>query len=271
MNMVSEKFKKHPILLYAEELKNLCKPLEILNITTFTHLQVDLNNRLAGLSNHPDCWVNYVNNSYFDADPLVAIKPETIDIGQYLVWDAVECRGQVAAMLQDAADFNFRHVFTIIKKQVNLVNYYSFGTHESNPSIYHEYIANIDLLNRFIFMFNHHVNQSKCLLKAYDFIINPEREIFNEYDYQENFLISHQLEGRQMFSKTLSSFGSNKNKLTAKEIECAKFLMEGKSAKEIAVIFKLSFRTIEDRIKSLKLKFDAKNKGDLIAKLVRWL
>jgi DNA-binding CsgD family transcriptional regulator len=271
MNTVLEKFKKHPILLHAEELQNLCKPLAFFNITTFTHLQVDTNNRLAGLSNHPDCWVNYVNNHYFEADPLVVIKPETIDLGQYLVWDAVDCRGQVSAMVQDAADFNFRHVFTIIKNDRNFMNYYSFGTHELNPSIYQTYIRNIDLLDRFICNFNHQVSQSKHLLGAYDFSINPDTKPSGETDCRENFQFPYQLESRQLFLSALSKTGPNKSKLTHKEMECAKLLIEGKSAKEIAASVQLSFRTIEDRIKALRIKFNAKNKSDLIAKLVRWL
>lgn len=112
MNLLLKKFKKHPILLHTEELKNLCKPLEILQISIFTHLQVDSNNQLTGLSNNPDCWINYVNKNYYTIDPLVGVQPETIDIGQYLVWDAIDSRGEVAAMVQDAYDFNFKHVFT---------------------------------------------------------------------------------------------------------------------------------------------------------------
>lgn len=60
-----------------------------------------------------------------------------------------------------------------------MIDYYIFGTHARNPSIYHTYITNIDLLDRFICILDREVNQSKNLLKAYDLIINPDKKNFD--------------------------------------------------------------------------------------------
>lgn len=271
MSMVFEKFRKHPILLYADELKNLCKPLEYLNITTFTHLQVDTNNQLKGLTNHPTCWINYMEKNYFNCDPLVMTKSEKIDIGRYLVWDAIDCHGEASSMIRDAADFGFKHVFTIIKKEKDLTHFYSFGSNISDSGINQVYINNIDLLDRFIDFFNSSVKRSKTLIGAYDIVMNSNKKQANDFNHKETFLSSHLKEEKSLFLQTLSSPKSTPYYLTQKELECAKLLVEGKTAKEIAKICHLSFRTIEDRINSLKQKLNARNKSELIAKLTMLL
>jgi DNA-binding CsgD family transcriptional regulator len=267
MSLVFEKFRNHPILLYADELKNLCKPLEYLNITTFTHLQVDANNQLTGLSNHPTCWINYMEKNYFDCDPLVMTKSEKIDIGRYLVWDTVDCYGEASAMVQDAADFGFKHVFTIIKKEKDLTHFYNFGANLSDSGINQVYVNNIDLLDRFIGFFNSSVKRSKNLVEAYAIVMNSNKKQFNNFNHKETFLSSRLKEEKSLFLQTLLNSKSTPYYLTRKELECAKLLVEGKTAKEIARICCLSFRTIEDRINSLKQKLNARNKSELIAKL----
>ncbi|WP_019215942.1 hypothetical protein [Legionella tunisiensis] len=71
--------------------------------------------------------LNYALKKYYDADPCINIKPGSMDFGQYLVWDAVECYGKTAAMMQDAADFDFKecelqlkNIFLIIWRMARL-------------------------------------------------------------------------------------------------------------------------------------------------------
>lgn len=56
--------------------------------------------------------------------------------------------------------------------------------------------------------------------------------------------------------------------LSKREIDCAKLLLSGLTSKEIGSHLNLSYRTIEDYISSLKRKFNARNKSDLIVKLL---
>lgn len=119
MNENVTRLQNHPIVTQEQEIKNLCKPLELLNISTFTHLRIDSEQKLTGLSNHPKCWLNYIEKNYSAADPQVLIKPETFDVGQYLAWDAIQCRGKALEMFtENAINFDFKHVFTIIKKKI---------------------------------------------------------------------------------------------------------------------------------------------------------
>ena len=71
-------------------------------------------------------------------------------------------------MIQDSADFNFKHVFTIIKKQPDFTEFYHFGTHLIESSINQFYVNNLDLLDRFITFFKRSIGQFKSLSKAYE-------------------------------------------------------------------------------------------------------
>jgi DNA-binding CsgD family transcriptional regulator len=53
-------------------------------------------------------------------------------------------------------------------------------------------------------------------------------------------------------------------KLTSRQSECLFFLLRGKVAKEIARILGISYRTVEEHIEQLKLKFNCHNKSELM-------
>lgn len=114
LNELETQLQHYSIESNAQELMELCRPLSELNITTFSHIR-SYNNQFNVLCNNSKFLANYFKKKYYNADPCVQIKAESTEIGQFLVWDLIETQGQTAAMLQDSADFDFKHVFTIIK------------------------------------------------------------------------------------------------------------------------------------------------------------
>lgn len=261
-----KKLRRHPTLLRVHDLNDLCKPLAHLEITTFSHLKVSQGNQLAVLCNHPRSLANYVQKKYYEADPCVNIKLESTDIGQYLVWDAVECRGKTAEMLADSASLDYRHVFTIIKKEADVSHFYHFGTHKINPSIHLMYINNLDLLDRFITYFNTQVNQSKTLLNAYDIVLNANQKTSSVALGEKNTLLDNFQDRRKMCLQGM--LPKDIPHLTLRETQCIQLLVNKMTAKEIAKKVGLSYRSIEDRINVLKDKFDVSTKADLLAKLI---
>lgn len=262
--MVIEKyFQKHPSMIHAEEIKQLCKPLETLDITTFSHLRVFDNNKLTVQCNNVPFLLNYLNEKYYIADPCVNVQPESTDLGKYIIWDSVNCTGRTAKMLIDSNTFNFKHVFSIIKKKKEYVDFYHFGTHLSNPIIHQVYINNLEMLDRFIQFFNTETKKSKILSSAYDIILNTNHHYSNIELNQDIFNTKIK---RKISSKKYTEF--EREYLTKKEMECAELVLQSKTSKEIARELGLSYRTIEDRIHSLKIKLNAKNKADLIVKLL---
>lgn len=86
-------------------------------------------------------------------------------------------------------------------------------------------------------------------------LINPR---WDEYIY----LLSKQY-ALQNEAYTIGKVGQIN--LTAKEKEVLFYLSRGKSAKDIALILRRSFRTIEHRIERIKEKFGCKNSKELIS------
>ena len=245
----------------------LCKPLEIINISGFSHLRSFHDGRFAVLCNNPEFLLNYARKKYYNTDPCVhIIKPQTYDIGQYLVWDSIDCYGKTAAMLQDSADFGFKHVFTIIKHHALYTDFYHFGTHISNPTINQMYVNNLDLLDGFLSFFNKKIERDSALLKSYKIIFRSE-ENKSKKQINEDLTLFNTPNNRQLFLNAISLF--NENYVTKKEMECARLLMEGNTSKEIARCLGVSYRTIESRVDSLKNKFYARNKCDLLIKLLQ--
>lgn len=62
-----------------------------------------------------------------------------------------------------------------------------------------------------------------------------------------------------------------KNALTARQAQCAEYLLKGKTAKEIALILNLSRRTVEYYIENIKSKFDCRSRAELILTLSKLL
>jgi DNA-binding CsgD family transcriptional regulator len=56
--------------------------------------------------------------------------------------------------------------------------------------------------------------------------------------------------------------------LTKRELECLFLMLEGKTAKEIAIILKISYRTVETYLEKIKIKLNCQHKHELRDKLL---
>ncbi|KTC68041.1 Response regulator containing a CheY-like receiver domain and an HTH DNA-binding domain protein [Legionella birminghamensis] len=260
MNNIVHQLKNHPVFLETERLKKLCEPLQHLNISTFSHIRNYNNSNFSLLCNHPEFVLNYAEKEYYNADPCVQIKSEAIDFGEYIVWDMLDCRGLTAAMLKDSAEFNFKHVFTLVRQTADHADYFHFGTHLASIEVYQTYINNLDLLERFIEYFQMKVNEDECLALAYKNRLGFEKK---------DNLISLSKTSIPTCNRTLFLESLLQTPLSLREIECAQLLMTGRTTKEIAKALKLSPRTIEDKVESLKYKYRARNKQELIIRLLK--
>ncbi|KTD46119.1 Response regulator containing a CheY-like receiver domain and an HTH DNA-binding domain protein [Legionella quinlivanii] len=258
MNSMIEQLKKHPIVLQSEKIQALCKPLRHLNISTFSHIRNYNENDFSLLCNQPDFVQNYAKKEYYKGDPCVQIKSESIDFGQYIVWDMLDCKGITAAMLQDSAHYNFRHVFTLVKQSAEYSDYFHFGTDLSNIAIHQTYINNLDLLERFTQYFEEKVSEDEDLCSAYS----------QRFSFEKNSTEVGKLPESHRASFLQSISGADKVPLSLREIECAQLLVCGKTTKEIAFAMNLSPRTIDDKIEALKSKYRVRNKNELIIKLL---
>ncbi len=81
----------------------------------------------------------------------------------------------------------------------------------------------------------------------------------NYFSYTKNYR-----SGKRVYLTTNPSI-----KLTDRQIDCIKLMLEGKTAKMIGTVLNLSPRTIEAYIHHLKRKLLCRNKSELIAKFIQ--
>lgn len=60
-------------------------------------------------------------------------------------------------------------------------------------------------------------------------------------------------------------------RLSQRQIQCAEYLLNGRTAKETGELLGLSVRTVEYYLGNIKSKLECKNKTELIVKLIRLL
>jgi DNA-binding CsgD family transcriptional regulator len=254
----------HPALALQDDIKELCKLLECLNINYFAHVNVDEHGRFSGLNNNPEFLECYIRNKYYNADIHLA---QDKNIGKYILWDALDdLGGQTNSLDEDAAGHGVEHVFTIVEKGQDEKNFYHFGSNMVGKSINHEYLRNLDLLKKFIMYFHEQINASNQLLNVYNkkYTIDQSEAKFEVSSELVNFDKKNKLAMLKAMGEQMLLPLDIRQRLSVREIECLKLYIAGKSAKEISNLLSLSARTVENYINNIKSKLKIFSKSELI-------
>ncbi len=265
----------HPALNNAQDLHDICRPLQQLNITYFAHVHVDNNGYFSALTNNPGFTEHYLNNEYYNADIHMANNDK---LGNYVVWDAIERFGKSEKMHREAAEFGVQHTFTIIEKSSQGKNFYHFANNSSCKTINQIYLCHLDLLKIFIMHFNESVTQSKSLSHAYNISFaldkaagNYSAKLNDEFFIDEikrlEFMGSISLNKLDIATKTFLNLNQWQHaKLSKRELQCLYYYAQGKIAKEIAKQLSLSKRTVEHYLATAKNKVGIVSKSELLQK-----
>lgn len=280
---------QHPLIVYSEEIAAICNPLKKLNITYFSHVRKQ-GKDFSALGMNPGFIEHYLRNQYYNVDIHTAKES---NMGDIVVWDAIDLLGKSAQMHHEAAMHGNRHTFTLREHHNGVSDYYHFATTSSSTSINQVYLSNIDLLKLFIQHFNQTISQSRQLSSAYDikFKIKDSEESYYEFknelilpgDVRSEFLNSLSVNKLENVSKKISpqaqSFVRPHNetvttklqrpslsieKFSKREVECIYLTVRGKSAKQISNELKISRRTVEEYLTNIKVKMGVYTKSELI-------
>ncbi|MDR3501405.1 MAG: helix-turn-helix transcriptional regulator [Legionella sp.] len=277
--------KKHPSIIHSRDIQDICSPLNHLDITYFSHVQISEDNKFAAVCTNPDFAEHYLKNEHYNADL------HTIDFGQqdnFIVWDTIQLDD--LSKMMDEHTFGIYHSFTITDYSATEKNYYHFATHVNKPEMNQSYFTNLDLLQKFIIHFKEQVTNSKSLSSIYQAQYNLESSTppaLANADYINN-------EGKrkafinQLLTYNKKSFNSllplmeekelvahflrvNNIRLTRRECDCLLLTLTGKSAKQVAYYLKISARTVEEHLNNIKVKFGVFSKAQLIEHVITHL
>ena len=271
----------HPTFNYTQDIKDICLPLERLDIQYFSHVHIDKKGKFSGISNGPDFADHYIKHKYYNADIHMASNNT---FGSYVIWDAVERYGQSAKMHAEAAQFGIQHTFTIIERtQNNGSHFFHFANNSSSQTINQIYLTNLDLLNMFTHYFREKVNASPLLKSAYDLKFELDKRA-KGYTVKEDHALTLSEKNRKHVAKLLSNCMPTHSTdpvllqiskkclslefLTKRENECLYHLLHGKTVKEIGNILAISPRTVDTYIVNSKMKMQVQTRSQLIEKII---
>ena len=252
------KIEDHLSLQHGDEIKAICKPLEALGLTYFSHVHIDEKHQFAALGMDPKFGHHYFSKEYYKFDLHMA---KHINTEQIIIWDTIERAKETKAMHQDFGAHGYGHTFSIIQPTKTGTDYFHFATQLGKTSINQMNVINQDLLRKFILYFKDKVNADKQLRAVYDQkLILPET---NADYYTKDQLVQSQ---RDEFLEQIDihrAYLEDGSHLTLKELECLHWHALGKTAEEVAMIMGITDRTVKAHIRNLKDKLNCRNQFQL--------
>lgn len=255
----------HPAIRYSQEMAAICRPLKKLDISYFAHVRITQGKKFSALASNPLFAEHYLRNQYYTAD--IHMIDET-KVGNYIVWDAIEFTGIGEKMCMEAHHFGIHNPFTIIHKNKDSIDYFHFANDSVSKHINQIYLANVDLLNRFIDYFKEAVKQSKLLSYAYQLTFDidlPHKIVMTHFG--DTSMVCDQAEFFRDISVSKKLQIQNVS-LSKRQSEILRLVVYGKTIKEISQTLGLSPRTTGHYFETIKTKFNVYTKSELIAKTV---
>lgn len=267
---VSELLKKHPSFVYASEMQDITHPLRKIGITCFGHVHADKNGNMTGNHSDPGFLAEYLKAGLHHYDLHFG---DNALAQRYFLWDAVPLIGKTFELYQLTSEFKFSHTFSIIEHGQETVDLYHFSTTSGRPYMNDFYLQHIDLLEKFIIYFKECMLLNNTLVKAYKMPLKtaPKQGGF-QIDLPESFLTQEinindflsEIGAKQKYSqKNITA-----QQLSRREYQCAYYLLDGHTSKEIADKLHISSRTVEIYFDRLRARFNSKNKIHLVKHLM---
>jgi DNA-binding CsgD family transcriptional regulator len=246
----------HLSLVSSPIIKTIIKPLEKYGIYHFSYCKSYTDGSHIRLTTNPKPMQIYYSEKYYltgstEAHPTLYTK------------QAVLCSTLPNQTLFQWLRNNFKmdHAFYLIIPNADYCEFFSFASLPEYPEVINFYLNNPDFLQKFTDFFK---EQAGELIKK-----SEKHKLL--YEYHNNPIKSYKISDL----KEIEKFQSKKHRfnmqhshsLSIRQLDCARYLLEGLKYHEIASKLNLSVRTIETHIEYLKTKLNCRNKSELILKL----
>jgi DNA-binding CsgD family transcriptional regulator len=261
---------KHPLLSLSLKLAELCKPIEPFGIHHFTYQKQLKNGRRISLSNKP-AWIEDYYNLHLYESSLFE-EPFDLEESRFNLWfDDYELEVYQHGKLY----YNTMHSISIIEQKKGYSEAYLFATTPDNPQAIHFLSNHREILYHFILYLK---DRGKLIFKEAEensILIPREKKSANEEFWFKSIAWNEDLKQKtaDFFNKTaIRQFNfSDENMegihLTQREITCIFHLLNYKTATETAKLMNISQRTVESYLETIKNKFSANTKAELIQKI----
>lgn len=189
----------------------------------------------------------------------------------YFYWDNSD-NSNLAKLKSFLFDnYGMSNVFSVVRKYNDFIDVYNFAPDEGNKLPIESYMAQINIINDFIDLFecaNAELINLACKEK---FMLPLKKELLFADDGSglQNGKAVEDFYNEILYNKKKPfRFFVNGTYLTIRETECLTYTTMGMTIKEIAIKLKISPRTVETHINNIKLKSNIQYKHQLCQKII---
>lgn len=252
------------IIKYSNQIQKTTKPLrDYFGIGYFTYHRIDNKGKYTVLVDRPDWAEHYVSRQIFLNDPYLR-HPSVYQSGISLIESHGSEEYKELVLKEGKEVLNMDMGAVLIQKNDSCVEFFGFSGNRKTSSLERLYLNHPEILTSFA---AHFKNELGFILSR----MNEEAGSLIDLKGQD-FLCDQPI-CPDVASTTLLSYyrdlGMNckvekAEKLSLRERQCLKLLIENKSAKETAVILGLSRRTVEYYFENIKDKLGCCNKQEVL-------
>lgn len=251
------------IVRHSDDIQEATKPLhDHFGVSYFTYHRIDANGKYTVLHDRPDWAELYVGAEIYRQDPYLR-HPDNYSSGLCMI----ENNGSeeyLETVFREAKKIELDLGVMVIERKADCVEFFGFAANKARSSLEKIYLNQPSLLKSFAGYFKQklsgHIlsmeNGSNFLLtdlKDKDFF--SQRPVFPGIPKASHLAFLRDI--------GMARYVRYAEVLSARERECLKLLVGGKSAKETAILLGLSPRTVESYFDNIKLKLSCVSKGQI--------
>lgn len=247
------------IIRHSSRIRKATQPLkDHFNIPYFTYHRIDTKGNYTVLVDNPDWAEHYVDKQIYLIDPFLR-TPSAFQPGMCLIENCGTDEYKETVRKEGMHKIQCDSMVILIQKNSDSVEFFGFGA-DKKTSALHNLLANQPQL--FKSFGRHFKSELKTIIEK----TNKEPGSLLELkgpDFLNLDPISPDISTSKL-EAFYQDLGFQVSKLTPREKECIKCLIDGKSAKETALILGLSPRTVEFYFENIKNKLSCETKRDIL-------
>jgi len=189
--------------------------------------------------------------NHFDKEYQLTVSPQENNPSQNKIYNLILIDNQLPEIIADEHNlFSHGVMLDIIKKHTGYYDMFCYVSKKDAFDPVNKFLNTLDKLDRFTENF---LEKTSGIIKQNDSIIELPQSMQPKINssFKENnevYSILHR---------------DNTIILSKRQVECLALLTMGKVAKEIAIILGISIKTVEDHIRTLKIKLNCSKKSEL--------
>lgn len=257
----------------AEQIHAICRPLfQYFPVLVFEYSRVYANGQRCELCTEP----LHLENAFITKKNMTETYTPVLipnNVSRIIVPDWIEGLPQAQKnrlyeqLVSQRELLGIGNEMALIRRHPEYVEYFHFYGSAHDPNYINMMINHLEMLEHFITCF---LNEAKTLIQ--ESIRQPLVQPWLNKKIEERVTKNPFFIDKQSFlnATKIKKFYFKENSLaylTTRELECAKLILQGLTAKDIAATLSRSVRTIENTLASLKDKVGCHRKSDLVLTL----